>query len=789
MRWTTPTPTRLASPSLPNPCPATPSAATLSAHPKRSVASRGRIVPASSRKGGPVLASAGESSSEGNTDDDNRATAAGIPASPADSPSSPDADRRARLSRVLASTASSASSASEAYNLLSSSGLSPAEVAAAASAMLVEAALAAGNAALALDVFRAMVAPPLPVGGLLNSCSSREGGNGAGSSGGAAIASWPRPTPAVAASLAVAMARSLRPADAEAVLEAVRGRGPLLAGPQQQQGQQQGRQQLQGAAVGEVPFGFVVPSPALSLALGAAAAGAAGALAAPPSPLSDEAERRPSSGASASASSSSAASAAASASAPRRPPLAVVQPHEGVRTVACPSCRYRLELFSGTVARAASSPSAAPRNGLLASVAASAASFMLRRPAPAAAVHELDVVTPAGVSRPFRFGTATGDAPAAVGERVTVVCSPSSPSSSPGSGSPPSPLDSWRRRGVLNPSPPGTRPGEPLLVANHATGLSVDALDPPAADSNASSSASSPSLFPSWAGPLVLLAVAGDAASALADPSLPLALAAAAAGAAAAAQAGRSVVLPALRRLPESAVGVEASRSGLLAQHVALTKASDAAARGAAEDARALARLWALRAKMDSVSAAARASASASSSLSSSSSAFLDGGDGGETDAGDGSFVGDGDEYAERGGRVEAAAAALERRLSKAVELLDGRVFSFFFFGGRGALVFFRSSLSFSPLAFRSSSLSQNINAQNKKPTGTLASLPASRSRSSSSPRCRRPRRRPSRRSCRGCGSCCGRRSPRRRPGPRRRTRWRGCCGAPEGGRGREGGG
>ena len=91
-----------------------------------------------------MLASAGESSSEGNTADDHRATAAGIPASPADSPSSPDADRRARLSRVLASTASSASSASEAYNLLSSSGLSPAEVAAAASAMLVEAALAAG---------------------------------------------------------------------------------------------------------------------------------------------------------------------------------------------------------------------------------------------------------------------------------------------------------------------------------------------------------------------------------------------------------------------------------------------------------------------------------------------------------------------------------------------------------------------------------------------------------------------------------------------------------------------
>ena len=291
------------------------------------------------------------------------------------------------------------------------------------------------------------------------------------------------------------------------------------------------------------------------------------------------------------------------------------------------------------------------------------ASFMLKRPAPAAAVHELDVVTPAGRVAALQVRDRDGRRARGGRRERHPRLLPLFSSSSPGSGSPPSPLDSWRRRGVLSPSPPGTRPGEPLLVANHVTGLSVDALDPPAADSNASSSASSPSLFPSWAGPLVLLAVAGDAASALADPSLPLALAAAAAGAAAAAQAGRSVVLPALRRLPESAVGVEASRSGLLAQHVALTKASDAAARGAAEDARALARLWALRAKMDSVSAAARASASASSSLSSSSSAFLDGGDGGETDAGDGSFVGDGDEYAERGGRVEAAAAALERRL------------------------------------------------------------------------------------------------------------------------------
>lgn len=674
----TPTPTRLTSASLlPILRAQAPSLAAAMRPPRRSAPSRGPTVLTTGRNKRPArlaaTSPAGESSSsKGVADDDddgsggNRGATAAVPtssssscssSSSSDAPSS-DADRRARLPQVLTSTASSTSSASEAYASLSRAGFPPSEAAAASA--LIEAALAAGNASLALDVFRAMVAPPLPLGGLLNSTinnnsSSRGGGGGniggsgnAGNvnGGGGIVASWPRPTPGVAAALAVAMARSLRPSDAEAVLEAVRGRGPFLAGAGG------GQQQHQGvAAVGEVPFGFVVPSPALSLSLGAAA-GSAGALANPPSPLSaadDEAEQRSSSG-------SSASSAAAAASA--RPPLAVVQPHEGVRTVACPSCRYRLELFSGTVSRAASSP-AASRGGFFSSVA----SFVLKRPPAAAAVHELDVVTPSGVSRPFRFGTAGGDAPAAVGERVTVVCSPSSPPTSSSSSAAPASaaaaVAGWRK-GILSPSPPGTRPGQPLLVANHATGLAQDALDPPAADSNSgsSSSASASALFPPWAGPLVLLAVAGDAASALADPSLPLALAAAAAGAAAAAAAGRSVVLPALRRLPESSVGIEASHSELLAQHVALTRAADEALAKAAGDARALARLWALRAKMGAVSAAVRASSASASPF-----------DDGDSD---GSFVSDGDEYAERGGRVEAAAAALERRLAKAVELLDG---------------------------------------------------------------------------------------------------------------------
>ena len=119
-----------------------------------------------SRRKRTVLASASASES---SNDDNRATSAAAAPSTSSTPSSsdtttsPDEDRRARLSRVLASTASSTFSAAEAHALLSRSGFPPSDAAVASA--LVEAALSAGNATLALDVFRAMAAPPLPAGG------------------------------------------------------------------------------------------------------------------------------------------------------------------------------------------------------------------------------------------------------------------------------------------------------------------------------------------------------------------------------------------------------------------------------------------------------------------------------------------------------------------------------------------------------------------------------------------------------------------------------------------------
>jgi hypothetical protein len=128
--------------------------------------------------------------------------------------------------------------------------------------------------------------------------------------------------------------------------------------------------------------------------------------------------------------------------------------------------------------------------------------------------------------------------------------------------------------------------------------------------------------------------VAGDAAAGLANPALPALLAAGAAAVGGGALLVARVAVPALKRLPEASVSLESSRAGLLARHAAVTERAAAAAAAAADDAAALARLWSLVAKMGAVA--------------------------------------DGDEYAARRERVEAAAGALEGRLRTAAALVDG---------------------------------------------------------------------------------------------------------------------
>ena len=456
-----------------------------------------------------------------------------------------------------------------------------------------------------------------------------------------ARASWPRGGPAAATALILGLARALRPGEAEAVLDVVRARG-------------------EGGLPVALTGGGSAPSPSTS------------------------------------ASSSSAVGFGVVVSSPGAPgvPLTVVQPQEGRKLVACAACRYEFEAWSGTVVRAASTPleGGGAAGGALARAVAAlarAAAAAAGRPPPPAAAHELDVLAPPGGSgggriRPFRFATAGGAAPAGLGERVTVVCSPleggdggeggEPPPSSPspatalpdalldlaafgaGIGGDPSPTAPYtrsrrdRRRGLLAPSLPGTVPGQPLLIANHGAGREVAALPapPPGAGAPVSNA-----LVPAWAGPLVLSLLAAVVLAGVADPALPAALAVGAAAATAGTAAASAWALPALRRLPASSVEVEASRQALLSQHVRLTARMTALRAAAAADVGSLARLTALRGKMGSVGAA-----------------YEEGAD--EAAGGVDNDSNTLSEYATRSARLAAAAGVLEGRVGAAVRLLAG---------------------------------------------------------------------------------------------------------------------
>lgn len=92
----------------------------------------------------------------------------------------------------------------------------------------------------------------------------------------------------------------------------------------------------------------------------------------------------------------------------------VVQPQEGKRVVACAESRYEFEVFSGTVV------------GKPESEALNAGENFLKKligfgKGTCQATHQMVVRTPDGVSRTFRFGTASSDVPAQVLHPTTLA--------------------------------------------------------------------------------------------------------------------------------------------------------------------------------------------------------------------------------------------------------------------------------------------------------------------------------------------------------------------------------
>lgn len=288
-------------------------------------------------------------------------------------------------------------------------------------------------------------------------------------------------------------------------------------------------------------------------------------------------------------------------------PLAVVQPKEGVKVVADSITKYEYELFSGTVVSCSSEALEWSTNALVAMVRS-----LLKKP-PVVAVHEFVIQAPSGVSRTFRIGTETADVPAQSGERITVVCSPTK---------------NKRQRGLLSPSPPGTKMGEPLAVTNHRTGVVTSVLRPPPKTTT--------TRLPDWVLPTtVLMLGGGDAATYLIDPSLPSLVAMGAVALASGTAASNVFLLPKLKQLPDNLVKVESRRQELLSQHAVLAEKVATVMKGVEEDIRTLAKLWQLQNKMESANDS-------------------------------------NGNYGARIGRVEIARVNIEERLAKRLELLDG---------------------------------------------------------------------------------------------------------------------
>lgn len=259
-------------------------------------------------------------------------------------------------------------------------------------------------------------------------------------------------------------------------------------------------------------------------------------------------------------------------------PLTLLQPQEGSKMVIDSVSRYEYEAYSGVVVKSDSS-SLVANNSWIKRVIISRFGQLA-----ASAVHIMTVETPSGQQRTFRYGTISSDAPAKLGDRITVVVSPEAGKTT---------RKGIRYQGPLAPSPPGSRPGEPLSLTNHTSDSTTRVFRPPRDDSS--------SLIPGWVVTSFLVIAGADAASSLFDPTLPYLLAGAVASAGITSAVTTNVILPKLKQLPEQALIMQATRQKLLQEHVRLAAKLKSLTDETIDDIRVLARLWQLLNKMESV--------------------------------------------------------------------------------------------------------------------------------------------------------------------------------------------
>ncbi|XP_057822133.2 uncharacterized protein LOC131034612 isoform X2 [Cryptomeria japonica] len=259
--------------------------------------------------------------------------------------------------------------------------------------------------------------------------------------------------------------------------------------------------------------------------------------------------------------------------------LAVVQPQHGIQLVSCSKCRYQYELMSGDIV---SLESESISTNI--SVMEKGMRFLqiMKRTLPAA-VHSIMIRAPNGLARTHRFATDSADLPVQEGERATVALA--------------APSNVGRNMGPLRLSArtPGWRPGEPMSITNHVTGLEFRLLPAPP------KSGSSASFEASFIIPALALLAGGDAATAFIDPTLPKLISTVAVSATVVGAAVNALVLPQLNKLPQRMVDIVALRQQLLSQYDLMQSRLKELIQDAEEEVWMLARMCHLENKIEVV--------------------------------------------------------------------------------------------------------------------------------------------------------------------------------------------